>query len=150
MRGTLWGGQTRCYCQTRKKEPKPKLFGPDYFPVFHVKGWGPKSSACPSKPGKPNFFGGISRDFFAGISRRCPKSLRKQKYVFNFSFPIFGLKNAFPLLLYFRSADRKHAFYRAWKLAFFSVFGCHRVTVKVRVWEECPQVLAGKARKNAK
>ena len=31
--------------------------------VFHVKGWGPKSSACPSKPGKSNFFGGISRDF---------------------------------------------------------------------------------------
>ena len=30
--------------------------------VFHVKGWGPKSSVCPSKPGKPNFFGGISRD----------------------------------------------------------------------------------------
>ena len=43
--------------------------------VFHVKGWGPKSSVCPSKPGKPNLFGGISRDF-AGISRRCPKSLR--------------------------------------------------------------------------
>ena len=43
---------------------------------FHVKGWGAKSSVCPSKPGKSNFFGGISRDF-AGISRRCPKSLRK-------------------------------------------------------------------------
>ena len=58
-----------------KKEPKPKLFGPDIF------GWGeglprewvgPKSSVCPSKPGKSNFFGGISRDF-AGISRRCRK-----------------------------------------------------------------------------
>ena len=43
--------------------------------VFHAKGWGPKSSVCPSKPGKWNFFGGISRDF-AGISRGCPKSLR--------------------------------------------------------------------------
>ena len=42
-----------------------------------MKGWGPKSSICPSKPGKPNFFGGISRDF-AGISRKCPKSLRKK------------------------------------------------------------------------
>ena len=51
--------------------------------VFHVKGWGPKSSVCPSKPGKPNFFGGISRDF-AGISRRCPKSLRKKHLCFNF------------------------------------------------------------------
>ena len=37
-----------------------------------MKGWGPKSSVCPSKPGKSNFFGGISRDF-AGISWRCPK-----------------------------------------------------------------------------
>ena len=45
--------------------------------VFHVKGWGPKSSICPSKPGKSNFFGGISQDF-AGISPKCPKSLRKR------------------------------------------------------------------------
>ena len=45
--------------------------------VFHVKGWGPKSSIRPSKPGKSNFLGGISRDF-AGISRGCPKSLRKK------------------------------------------------------------------------
>ena len=44
-----------------------------------MKGWGPKSSACPSKPRESNFFGGISRDF-AGISRKRPKSLRK-KYV---------------------------------------------------------------------
>ena len=42
-----------------------------------MKGWGPKSSVCPSKPGKPNFFGGISRDF-AGISRRRPKSSSKK------------------------------------------------------------------------
>ena len=64
-----------------KKEPKPKLLSPDIFwwglGVFHVKGWGPKSSICPSKPGKSNCFGGISRDF-AGISRKCPKSLRKK------------------------------------------------------------------------
>ena len=48
-----------------------------------MKGWGPKSSICPSKPGKSNFFGGISRDF-AGISRRCPKKFEKKKFVFNF------------------------------------------------------------------
>ena len=47
--------------------------------VFHTKGWGPKSSVCPSKPGKSNFLGGISRDF-AGISRGCPKSLRKKSF----------------------------------------------------------------------
>ena len=45
--------------------------------VFHVNGWGPKSSIRPSKPGKSNFLGGISRDF-AGISRGRPKSLRKK------------------------------------------------------------------------
>ena len=37
-----------------------------HLPVFQVKGWGPKSSVCPSKPGKPNFLGGMSWDF-AGI-----------------------------------------------------------------------------------
>ena len=41
-----------------------------------MNGWGPKGSASPSKPGKSNLFGGISQDF-AGISRRCLKSLRK-------------------------------------------------------------------------
>ena len=45
--------------------------------VFHVKGWGPKSSVCPSKSRESNFFGRISRDF-AGISRKRPKSLRKK------------------------------------------------------------------------
>ena len=53
--------------------------------VFHVNGWGPKSSIRPSKPGKSNFLGGISRDF-AGISRGRPKSLRKKVWV-QFSFP---------------------------------------------------------------
>ena len=41
-----------------------------------MKGWRPKSSVCPSKPGKSNFIDGISRDF-AGISQSCPKSLRE-------------------------------------------------------------------------
>ena len=45
-----------------------------------MKGWGPKSSVCPSKPGKSNFLGRISRDF-PGISRQCPKSLRKKDCV---------------------------------------------------------------------
>ena len=51
------------FTQARKKEHKPKFLSPDIFGgvgVFHVKGWGPKSSVCPSKPGKSNFFGGIS------------------------------------------------------------------------------------------
>ena len=48
-----------------------------------MNGWGPKSSVCPSKPGKSNFFGGISWDF-VGISRRCPKSLRKKSLCSSF------------------------------------------------------------------
>ena len=31
--------------------------------VFHLKGWGPKSSVCPSKPRETKLFGEISRDF---------------------------------------------------------------------------------------
>ena len=42
-----------------------------------MNGWGPKSSIRPSKPGKSNFLGGVSGDF-DGISRGCPKSLRKK------------------------------------------------------------------------
>ena len=48
----------------KKKEPKPnflvRIFSSGVR-VFHVNGWGPKSSICPSKPGKSNFLGGISR-----------------------------------------------------------------------------------------
>ena len=71
------------------KEPKPKHFGPDIFGgggVFHVKGWGPKSSACPSKPRDTKHFGGISRDF-AGISQVRPKSLKRKKVCVQFSSP---------------------------------------------------------------
>ena len=50
---------------------------------FHVKGWRPKSSVRPSKPGKPKFLGGISRNF-ARMSRKSPKGLRKKNFVFNF------------------------------------------------------------------
>ena len=46
-----------------------------------MKGWGPKSSICPSKPGKSNSF---LAGYFAGISWRYPKTLRKKKFVFNF------------------------------------------------------------------
>ena len=64
----------------RKKNPNPNFLVRIFsggVGVFHVKGWGPKSSVCPSKPRESNFFGGISRDF-AGISRKRPKSLRKK------------------------------------------------------------------------
>ena len=54
-----------------------------------MKGWGPKSSVCPSKPMETKLFGGMSRDL-AGISRVCPKSLRKKVCV-QFSSPRKGL-----------------------------------------------------------
>ena len=73
----------------KKKEHKPKLLGPDIFQWgggLPLEGVGPKSSVRASKPGKSNFLGGTSRDF-AGISRRCPKSLEKKQSVFD-SWPL--------------------------------------------------------------
>ena len=57
-----------------------------------MKGWGPKSSVCLSKPTEnQTFFGGISRDF-AGISRKpksrdipeAPETFEKKMFGFNF------------------------------------------------------------------
>ena len=80
---------TMLYHQGRKRSPNlnflVRIFSGGVG-VFHVKGWGPKSSVWPSKPGRSNFLGGISRDF-AGISRKRPKSLRKKVCV-QFSFRI--------------------------------------------------------------
>ena len=47
--------------------------------VFHVKGWGPKSSVCPSKPRETKLFGGIFRDL-AGISRRLSGVIRANRF----------------------------------------------------------------------
>ena len=57
-----------------------------------MKGWGPKSLACPSKPRKTRLFG---RDIpgFAGISRWRPKSLRKTSLCLIFS-PYGKLKSS--------------------------------------------------------
>ena len=41
-----------------------------------MKGWGPKSSVCPSKPRETKLFGGISRDFWRDIPR-APEKLKK-------------------------------------------------------------------------
>ena len=75
----------RALAQGRKRSPNPNVLVRIFsggVGVFHVKVWGPKSWVCPLKPGKSNFLGGICRDF-AGIGRRCPKNLRKIKFVFN-------------------------------------------------------------------
>ena len=67
-----------CNIQARKESPNPNFgvrISSSGVGVFHVKGWGPKSSVCPLKPGKSNFLAGSRA--FAGISWRCPNSLRK-------------------------------------------------------------------------
>ena len=47
-----------------------------------MKGWGPKSSVCPSKPRETKCFGGISRDFRRDIPG-VPEKFEKRKFVFN-------------------------------------------------------------------
>ena len=59
--------------------------------VFHVLGWGPKSSVCPSKPGKSNLLGGI----FPGILPGYPGGARKvweRKVCVKFLAPILAKK----------------------------------------------------------
>ena len=85
-KGTECCVSKRAKFQARKRNPNlnflVRIFSGGVG-VFHVKGWVPKSSVCPSKPGKSDFFGGISRDF-AGISGRCPEKFEKKNYVFYF------------------------------------------------------------------
>ena len=72
--------------QARKRNPNPNFLvriSSDGMGVFRVKGWGPKSSVCPSKHRETKLFGGISRDLWRDI-RGCPTSLRKKTFVFNF------------------------------------------------------------------
>ena len=61
--------------QGRKKNPNPnfliRIFSGGVG-VFHVEGWGPKSSVCPSKPRETKLFGGISR-----ILPGYPRNARK-------------------------------------------------------------------------
>ena len=86
--------------QARKRNPHPNFWvriSSGGVGVFHVKGWGPKSSACPAKPGKPSFFRGISWDF-AGISQECPKSLRTKQFVFIFRPLKVSHKRVFTLI----------------------------------------------------
>ena len=48
-----------------------------------MKGWGSKSSVCPSKPRETKLFGGMSRDFCRDILG-APEKFEKKKFVFNF------------------------------------------------------------------
>ena len=65
--------------QGRKRNPNPNFLvriSSGGVGVFHVKGWGPKSSVCLSKPGETKLFGGISRDVCRDIPG-APESLKK-------------------------------------------------------------------------
>ena len=61
--------------QARKKEAKPNFLvriSSGGVGVFHLKGWGPRSSACPSKPRETKFLRDIP-----GFLERYPGGARK-------------------------------------------------------------------------
>ena len=74
-----------------RKGTQTQTFCSRYFPVgwgsSTRRGGGQKVRYVPRNTGKSNFLGGISQDF-AGISRRCPKSLRN-KSLCSIPFPIW-------------------------------------------------------------
>ena len=98
------GGRSKTLLRHGKTNPNLNFLAPIFsggVGVFHTKGWGPKKFRyVPSKPRESYFFGGISRDF-AGISRSCPKSLRKKVWV-QFSFPNYGVAIHYPVLFLVR------------------------------------------------
>ena len=72
----------------RKRNRSPNFLvriSSGWLGVFHMKGWGPKSSVCSSKRRETKLFGGISREFCRDISG-SPKNLSKNVCV-QFSSP---------------------------------------------------------------
>ena len=75
------------YIQTRKKSTNPNF----RFRISSLVGWGSstwtdggqKIGTSLENPGKPSFWAGYFR-IFAWISQGCPKSFRKNVFVFNF------------------------------------------------------------------
>ena len=69
--------------RAQKKEPKPKLLGPDILRWgggLSCEGVGAEKFGMSLETRETKLFGGISRDF-AGISQRRPKSLRKKSFL---------------------------------------------------------------------
>ena len=80
LRGIIMASPVLLPSQGRKRNPNPNFLvqaSSGRAGVFQVKGWGPKSSVCPSKPWQTKLFGGISRDS-CRVFRGCPTSLRKK------------------------------------------------------------------------
>ena len=73
--------ETAVYSQARETNPNPNFLvriSSGGVGVFYVKGWGPKSSVCPSKPRETKLLGGISRDScrdILGSSEKFEKKL---------------------------------------------------------------------------
>ena len=72
--------------QGRKRKPNPNFLvriSSGGVGVFHVKGWGPKSSVCPLKPGEIELFW---RDIpgFCRDNPEVPEKFEKKWFVFNF------------------------------------------------------------------
>ena len=72
--------------QAGKRSPNPSFLvriSSGWVRGFPREGVGAQKFGMSLEIRETKLFGGISQDF-AGISRRCPKSLRKKKSVFNF------------------------------------------------------------------
>ena len=80
---------SRIFNQARKTNPNLNFWARIFSGGVgdsHTKGWGPKSSVCPSKPGKSNFLAG-----YPGILPGYPGGARKvweKKVWVQFLFPI--------------------------------------------------------------
>ena len=82
-------GRNQKIIREEKATQKTKLFGPDIFGwggVSHAKGWGPKSSVCPSKPRETNFWAGYPGTFARDVPR-APEKFEKKRVCVQFSLP---------------------------------------------------------------
>ena len=71
--------------QGRKRNPNPNFLVQISLGgagVFHVKGWGPKKSVCPSKLKETKFLAGCPRDFGRDIPGAARKVGEETKFVF--------------------------------------------------------------------
>ena len=77
--------------QARKKSTNPNFWVRIFsggVRVFYMKGWGPKSSVCPWRPGNSNFFAGISREFCWDVPE-LPEKFDNKKSLCSFFGPYF-------------------------------------------------------------